>query len=254
MQKRILLNGTSSCGKTTLSKYFINYGFYHIENDEFQSNNRLLGDSKYILSTVDTNKYYTKRELDNLINKKRQLLIFKESLQYDIIKYEYLVHLLMYEESLKHEYVIYDDICQNILKHNENENDIFIIIMYTPLKQLINNIFTRRTTTMRGLSVFNQYTERYVKTTEYDENIIDNINKPNFIKHLKHTLKFMFDSEENLILFANDIFTNMEINDDEIHPIKLRDTFRCDLLINTTHKTINEIFEEIKHILNLNTI
>ena len=46
-------------------------------------------------------------------------------------------------------------------------------------------------------------------------------------------MKYEFESDKELVEFADKFFSNMGITDDLKHPIKLRDEFRSDLILNT---------------------
>ena len=80
--------------------------------------------------------------------------------------------------------------------------------------------------------VFTQFAERYIKCEKKDDKKIDTINKPEFITLLKAHFKFEFANEADLVTFANEVFTKMNIDDD--------------YLLNTTGKTPEMINDELK--------
>jgi hypothetical protein len=159
-----------------------------------------------------------------------------------LMKYE--TRKLMYEESKKHDKVIFDDVDQQILDFFDEKEQSYIIIMYTSLKDLVRNIISRRNTDPRSIFVFNQYSKRYIRT-DSNEDSLDSINRKHFIKQLKK-MKWEFESEGELIDFANNIFAKMNINDDNDHYIKLRDTYKYNYTVKTHGKNPETIYEELK--------
>jgi hypothetical protein len=128
--------------------------------------------------------------------------------------------------------------------------ELFIIVIYTNLSNLTRNLESRRLEgDYRGLSPFNQFPKRYVKTNIDDVNKIDLVNKKDFIKLLKNNLKYEFENEEMLISFANNMFNSMNIDDDLDHWIKLRDEYKCDYLLNTNEKSKNDIYKELDELM-----
>ena len=225
--KHILLDGTSSSGKSTISKLFGAIGYKHIAFDDFMSND-IWGkiESEY-LKTIDINDYADQ--------KKRYVFI------------DHRLRLPMYEEGTKHNLVIYDDVDQSIATYYDNDS-LFIIIIYTSPNNLVDNIFKRRNTEPRGLGPFHQFAERYEVTNGEVTNgnkTIDTIDKPSFIDKLKQKLKYEFDSETTLNEFANDFFKKIGIEDDLMHQIKLRDNYRCDYLVKTNGRDRVDIFKEL---------
>ena len=61
-------------------------------------------------------------------------------------------------------------------------------------------------------------------------------------------MKYFFDSAEDLISFADEVFSKMGINDDGDHKVELRDEFEHDYILNTKGKNIDEIFTELKNL------
>jgi hypothetical protein len=62
---------------------------------------------------------------------------------------------------------------------------------------------------------------------------------------LLNYFKYEFKNEEELIKFSNDIFKQMNINDDDDHYVKVRDGIKYDYLLVTTNKSKEEIFTEL---------
>ena len=78
---------------------------------------------------------------------------------------------------------------------------------------------------------------------------IEVINRKDFYKILLKYFKYEFNNEEDLIKFSNDIFSNMNIMDDNVHFIKLRNEYKYDYLLITTNKTKTDIFNELNKII-----
>ena len=227
----ILLDGTSSSGKTTIAKYFEEIGYKHISNDEYGKHPFL-----QVMGSLP-NQFISVTDKNKLIHD--------------------AVYDFMFTESKKYDKVIFDDISQDITDYF-NRDKIFVIIVYASLDDLIRNIISRRSISYRGLTVFNQFTKRYIKT-DNEEKSIDMINRKDFIKSLQK-MKYEFESGEKLIEFANMIFNKMEINDDNDHYIKLRDNrqddflgtthnYQYDYILKTSDKTPEMIYKELIKIL-----
>lgn len=215
-RKIIFLDGTSSSGKSTIAKLFEKEGYKHINVDDFMDQGRII-------------------MLKNLPNE-----YTSNSQKISLHKYE--TGKLMLEESKKYDKVILDDVRQDILQFF-NRKDIYIIIVYTSLDNLMRNFLKRRFYEPRGLFVFEQYSKRYISINSSIDSL-DIISRPKFIELLKQ-IKYEFESETQLIEFANKIFATMNINDDLEHYIKLRDTYQYDYIVNTSNKSPSEIYQEL---------
>jgi adenylate kinase family enzyme len=211
----ILLDGTSSSGKTTIGKLYEQHGYKHITGDDFHD-----------------------QSLVEVIKKLPNEYISQQSLQ-ELRSYE--LRRLVFEESQKYKKVVIDDINQKILQFFKR-NEIYIVVVYASLNDLINNIIRRKLIEPRGLFVFTQYAKRYTKT---DSKSLDTVNRKDFTENLKQ-LKQEFESETELIKFATKIFADLGISDDDNHYIKLKDNYQADYIVKTHGKSPNEIYEEIK--------
>lgn len=211
----ILLDGTSSSGKTSICKMFKKHGYKHISlDDSFEKNYKKI----YAGFPYD----YTEPEMIFKINAK-----------------------LMYKEAKKHKKVIFDDVSQLILDVSDkiNGKKICVVVVYASLEDLARNIDTRRKKLdPRSIVVFEQFANRYIKADEETDLIV---NRQSFIAALKKYVKYEFDNEVNLENFAVTIFDKMLIDDDNYHYVKLRDTFRADYIINTSKKNPQQIYKEI---------
>lgn len=212
---KILLDGNSSTGKTTISKYYEKKGYTVIAYDDYRKRGR----SEFFRTAP--NEYISKKDFKQTVEDK--------------------TGDLMYEESKKHSKVLFD----LGLPISQIDKTIFVVTVYAPLDIIIRNMISRRTSEYRTSSdVFQQFTDRYVKL-ETSRDSIDIINRKKFIENLKQ-MKNEFESENQLIDTANKMFADMNIYDDEDHPITLRDNHKSDYVINIYNKTPEEIYEEIK--------
>ena len=211
---KILLDGTSSSGKTTISKIFIDNGYSHIAFDDFHKNG-IIETSKSL-----PNDYLTEADKNKI--------------------FLHNVGKLMYNFSLKHDKVIFDDISQTLL---DFDPEIFVVVIHAPLKDLVRNIIRRKMYDPRGKFVFKQYSEKYIRT-DGSEDSIAVVNKTTFIKLLKK-IKWEFQSEDELLEFADKIFVAMDIHNKTDNYIKLRNGIKYDLLIDSRGKTPEEIYAVI---------
>jgi len=211
----ILLDGTSSSGKTTIGKLFEQHDYKHIISDDF-----------CLPSIISVNRTLSNSYIDQ---KHRHQLISLE------------LRRLVYLESKKYDKVVIDDISQKILRFFDRDV-IYIIVMYASLDDLINNMISRQLTDPRSIFIFTQYAKRYVAT--YSDGL-DIINRKKFIKQLKK-IKCEFESKAALIKFATNVFASMNIHDDDDHNVKLRDGYQYDYIVHTHEKTPDEIYTEIQ--------
>lgn len=145
--------------------------------------------------------------------------------------------------------VVMDTVDQHYLietLHNRGfEENVFVIIVYTCLKDLIRNIESRRKTgDIRHIFVFRQFANCYLKTTDNDK-AIDTVNRAKFKKQLKK-IKYEFENPEQLTEFCDNIFSKMDIIDDNDYQIGLRENYTCDYLLDTKGKTKKGMFDELK--------
>ena len=215
---QILLDGISSAGKSTISKFFVEKGYAHINSDDTSTRELHYA----VQQLIDTNRYYTPEEMRTIGEKEKTRLMYQRGINKD---------------------AVYDDISQNILQHFPNKDDIFVIVVYASLETLIRNILSRRMYEPRGQNVFRQFSEKYIAT---NVNGIDVVNRKKFRHQVKEQLKYIFESEKNLDDFVDRTFATMGITDDDDHQIKLREGFKCDYLLNTTGKTPIHIFDELR--------
>ena len=223
-QKIILLDGTSSAGKSTFCKYFKTKDYECFSIDNYWSDKRVEDDIKNV-----SNEYNAEQNIYN----------------YNKIGY-------MMDDAFKtKKNLVLDHINQreiiNYMKSKNLENDLFIIVVYTNLENLAKNIVSRRKEGdyRAPQFVYGLFSGRYIKTDKDDKDKIDKINRKAFRQILFDNFKYVFENKHKLIDFSNRIFERMNIRDDEYHYIKLKNGFRCDYLLITTDKTMEEMYQEI---------
>ena len=101
-------------------------------------------------------------------------------------------------------------------------NHIYPAEEFTNLNNLARNLEIRRKKgDRRGVFAFKQFSERYIECKKNDLQKIEIINRRDFYKILVKYFKYEFKNKEDLIKFSNDIFSNMDIKDDNIEIIKV---------------------------------
>jgi adenylate kinase family enzyme len=226
--KFILLDGTSSSGKTTICNFFNKKNFLCFKIDDYFNDKRINYNK---LFKKITNNY---GEMDKIY-------------KYEPVKY-------MINDAIKiNKNIIFDHVSQTEIIEYLNKkkyNNLFIINVFTNLKDLSRNLESRRKKSdIRGMFAFNQFSNRYIKCNNDDINKIEIINRKKFKEILFKIFKYEFEDEEDLINFSIKIFNNMNIIDDEDYFIKLREKYKCDYLLITTNKTKIEIFKELEKII-----
>jgi len=223
----IIVDGTSSSGKTKICLFFSKLDYKCIVMDEYTD-----PATKEFYKTIE-NKYMDADEKNNL--------------------FADVLYTKMVGDALLAKKAILDDIEQEGLlkafKAAGKARNVFVLVVYASLKDLARNLNSRRMEgDARGVFAFEQFAQRYVKCIESDPKKIDTVNLDEFIRLLTAHFKYEFVSEEELKTFAMKMFSNMDIKKEEggDHPIKLRDGFRCDYLLNTTGKTLDYINTELQ--------
>uniref|UniRef100_A0A6C0C825 Cytidylate kinase n=1 Tax=viral metagenome TaxID=1070528 RepID=A0A6C0C825_9ZZZZ len=213
----ILLDGTSSAGKSSIGKILATYGYVLSSADDLENKKVRLGVQK----RMDLSRYYSEQEMKEL--------------------YESVIAELM---RIKEKAVVYDDIVQTIATQYP-EDKIFIIVVYTSLENLIRNIKARAEIEPRlSVGAFKQFSERYIVTNEIDG--IDRVNRRVFGEKLEKEMKYLFESKERLTKFVEDVFGKMGIYDDDYHFIKLRENYRCDYLLKVGVRSLDEVTKELE--------
>jgi adenylate kinase family enzyme len=228
--KFILIDGTSSSGKSTICKHYYKKGFIWFAIDDYFLDERV---KFFNLFKKIENKYGETNKIYD----------------YETVKY-------MVDDSINiKSNIIFDHVFQSgIIKRMKEKNlsdNLYIINVYTNLKNLSLNIESRRKKgdTRSPINVFKQFSERYIACNNNDKNKIELVNRIEFKKILLNNFKYEFINEDDLIKFTNYIFFLMNINDDDDHYVKLRKEYKCDYLLNTTNKSIKQIYEELDNVI-----
>lgn len=221
----ISCEGISSAGKTTICKILSKYGYTCIQTDA--------------LWQKATNLFY-----ENVKNE----FMTKQHKKQEIQKL--FIHIL-FEESKKHDKLVYDYAPPEVAELFKSVGkNLYVMFVYADFKTLAKNINRRRTTELRGLSVFEQYTKKYYTSDETDL-VLDIVNKNKFKDVLETYLKYLFESQENLNLFVEKIFGDLGIIDDDDYKIGIKKEFDYAGHIITSNKSENEIENNLKNIFNL---
>lgn len=222
---KIILNGTSSSGKTSIVK-LLPKNVKQISLDGFTDKIYCDHDIKPPESLYE-NKYYTDKQKND-------------------IHTDYLWKYYKSEIKNSNNFIIDLVETKNPLSLNNylSINNIKNVLLYTNLNSLIRNIDIRRNYEPRGLFVFDQFTEIYTYTDNVNE-AIDIVCLKDFIKDLKN-IKYFFSNETELIEFAKKIFKNLNIKRLQINKnYYIKPIFKYDIVLNSTNKTPNELVKEL---------
>jgi adenylate kinase family enzyme len=226
-KKFILLDGTSSSGKSTICNFFNKKKFSCLQIDYYDYCNKKI-----------KNKWL--KTVKNLKNK------------YNNTNFYTITQKMMFEDSLKiKSNVLIDDVEQfgyiKMFKEKKLIDKLYIINIFSNFKTLARNLELRRKECdPRGINAFSQFADRYIKTDEDNPKKIEKINRNNFKNLLLKNFKYEFQNKKQLIDFSNEIFKKMEIDNDDDHYIKVRDNIKYDYLLNTTNKSKPQIFKELQ--------
>jgi len=210
---RILITGTSSSGKTSVSKMFPKkYKKIHVDDYWDKAYTKTYSKLK--------NDYYDQDELER--------------------KHYKEVRKVMKNDAKGHDNVIFDDVDITIL--NYLPKDTRKVLIYAGLKDLTRNLIRRRKNEPRKNFIYEQFAEWFEVTEDQDE-AIDKINLKEFTDLLKK-VKWNFGSEKELKKFAKETFQMMGINDRKKHYIKIRNNI-YDIIVDTEGKNPKEIYKEI---------
>lgn len=231
--KHILLVGTSSVGKSTIANLLRQKGYTKISVDDYWMNEK------------SSTKALVQIEKDFMVL--NQYTPNRQNYRYGKREFLTVIHKMMYDDA-KNKDVVYDDFSFEIAKFYKKRDDIFIVLMYSSPYQLIDNILNRRFVEPRDRNVFNNFKSTYTLAQETDD-YIDIINKREFINKLKEKLKHEFESETDLVNFANGFFEQIGITDDEDHKIKIKNEIKYgldyDYVIKTANKKPEDIINEL---------
>jgi len=232
-KKFVLLDGTSSSGKSTICNFFKTKNFDCFEIDKY---------------TNICIKQVKKRWINTLKKFKNEYSYKNKNKYFNTLGEETMINRALKSKNN----VIIDDIDQfsYIKKFEEKKliHNLYIINVFANLETLARNIELRRKKgeDARGIIPFSQFANRYIKVDKNDPTKIEKVNRTNFKNLLLKYFKYEFTNETELLNFSNDMFKYMEIFDNNDHYIKLRDNIKYDYLLNTSNKTKQEIFKELK--------
>jgi hypothetical protein len=130
------------------------------------------------------------------------------------------------------------------LRNRFMPKDKLNILVYASLPDLVRNLNARRNTDARGRFVFKQYRDLYGTKKKRGVRALDKIDIATFIESLKD-IKYEFDSEEELVTFAKQIFKDLGIEDEKPLNIYPRCT-EYDIILNTRGKTVRQCAEELQ--------
>jgi len=223
--KFILVDGTSSSGKSVICKYFSTQNFACFGIDDYYDDKR-----------INYNELF--KNIKNNYGAADKL-------------YEADVEYMVNDGIAANKNVVFDHISQtqiiSYMKTKKLYSQLYIINLYANLDDLSRNIISRRKAGDRRppKAVFNQFADRYIKCSNNDIKRIEIINRGKFKDLLLKYFKYTFENKKELINFSNELFKQMNINDDNDHYIKVRDEIKYDYLLITTNKTKDEIFNEL---------
>jgi predicted site-specific integrase-resolvase len=152
--KFILVDGTSSAGKSIICKYFSKKNFLCFQIDNYFNDKRIKFDIKNIKNKYDEiDKIYVNEPIKYMVNdavKTNKNILFDHISQKEIINY------------------------MNKIKYD----NLYIIIVFTNLNNLARNLEIRRKNgDIRGVFAFKQFSERYIKCKNNDLQKIEIINR-----------------------------------------------------------------------------
>lgn len=227
--KFILLDGTSSAGKSTIGKYFSSKKYLHFQIDSYFNDTR-----------IDYNKLFKK--IKNNYSETNKIHLYEPT------------KLMVCDAIDTNKNILFDHVYQkeiiDIMKKKKLSKNLFIINVFANINDLARNIESRRKDgDNRGVFVFSQFSNRYIKCKNNDVKKIETVNRKKFKHLLLKNFKYEFKNEDELIDFSNNVFDEMNISDDKDHFIKLRDEYICDYLLITTNKTKDDIFNELKNLI-----
>lgn len=203
----IYLTGTSSCGKSSILNLFPD-NFLRVGFDEYRN--------KLGLSVLE-NKYYTNRLLERNLCTQRE----------------------MAKDAMSVDNAIIDNFNSYMLSYLPD--DTFKVIMYANLNKITSNVISRKKDNPRDRQPFEQLSKKYTVTDNYNESI-DTIDSDSFIKELKR-VKWLFESEEALILFVKKQLELLGILDTGKYYIKPKEIF--DYILMADDKTSEELRDEL---------
>ena len=229
--KFILVDGTSSSGKSVMCKYFSTKNFACFGIDDYYDDKR-----------INYNELFKK--IKNNYGAADKL-------------YEYDVEYMVNDAIAANKNVVFDHISQtqiiSYMKTKKLYSQLYIINLFANLDVLAHNLEKRRKEGDRRQikTTYLQFADRYVKCSNNDIKRIEIINRGKFKNLLLKYFKYTFENKDELINFSNGLFKQMNINDDNDHYIKVRDGIKYDYILVTTNKSKDDIFNELSKLFNI---
>ena len=230
---KIILNGTSSSGKTTIMK-LLPKKYKKVSLDEYRYKvwcSREIEPHERLLK----NKYYTHKEkLKINVNQRWQYYKMEINNSNNFIIDTVLTLQGYHISSLK--------------KYLSIKN-LKCVLLFTNFSNLIRNIEKRRNYDPRTLGVFNNFTDLYTYT-DYKNEAIGVVCLKDFIKDLKN-VKYFFSSEKELITFAKKIFKQLKIKNIKLtKKYYIKPVDKYDIVLDSTNKTPEQLIKELKKNIN----
>lgn len=226
---KLILNGTSSSGKTSIMKLFpIKYK--KLSMDNFYNDIFCFHKIKPVQSLYK-NKYYSKKEHEK-IHRIYLWDYFKKQTRN-------VTNFIIDQVDTKNQLGL-----SNYLKKN-NVKGIINVLLYTNLYDLIRNIDKRRGFEPRSKWLFTrQFCKLYTYTKDKEE-AIGTVCFNKFVKDLKK-IKYEFVDEKELISFAKQVFNLLNIKRiikyKEYH---IKPVCKYDLVLNSSNKSSKQIFTKL---------
>lgn len=159
--KFVLIDGTSSAGKSTICLYLKNKNYDCVRLDDY-----------VIDSRINIGKDY----FSKMKNEYNEKLNAYQKFDYDIVK-------LMIDDGIKSKNnILLDHVSQkeiiDYIKSKGMQKDLYIINVFGNLETLARNLESRRKEgDSRGMFPFEHFANRYIATTETEKNKIEKINR-----------------------------------------------------------------------------
>lgn len=217
--KTVFLFGTSSAGKTSLTNEFP-HEYDRIRVDDYYD------------------KYYHECRA-HVLKKIKNKYIGTNTIEQEIWKEFDNLFVKSIKNAKKS---VVDDVALTSLAAVPNRKERRVFLIYAPIKDMIRNIKSRRTTDTRDLRAFEHMPNFYIATCD-SKKAIDKISRPLLLKEFQ-AIKWLFESPSHMQNFVIDLCKNMGIVTDEPHMIRAKhDIYNA--IINTKDKSTKTIYKEI---------